>query len=435
MLTFRQVCKSWCNIITNGMKRKGRVRQVVFKNDDLLPSFLADMNGTANFPFDSFEFDVHFFNRRNANAFREFLNSFSHCVDSVSLKIGRQYAMDLEQVLKHAEVNFDSLRVLSVECSHIYTIQDVIATKSAVVGQTRHPRDLAHGLLKLFDTIIFSAINLEEMNLHLPFGCLNGGDGTEMNLKFANIIANGLPDTVTNLNLTMLICENNLCALARMKLQKLHLNFYGSHLTKNALEDFIHSQSKTLTDLRLIDFENELSCFSFKDCHKVLRLTIKGESFCSLGCFPKLQTLTLLTEKNLKRCEKERGTSDAFFKTVSELCLKYPLGQPTMVSMPAYQFPNLMTLRIQVTPALESLRAIESVFQQVKTLEELEVTFLENFNKQPVDHILTGIPMTQCYIIGEYKMFSRQDQNRLFEDVVNRRPCLESLPSTRSFRI
>ncbi|ODM87562.1 hypothetical protein Ocin01_19120 [Orchesella cincta] len=414
ILNCRQVCKTWYHIISNLMKRKRMVGKRIFGygDTDRMENFLNVMRNTTNLPINEFEFDVNFFISRNELIFNEFLSVCSPFITHLSLSFGKHYSMNLMS-MDFENVNFCNLKSLTFQCVYMNTMQHVNKE---------------------------SAKQLESFEFCIPSQHFDGEYAKQANARFGNLLASeALAGTVKNLKLIMEIQQNHLAGLSRLKLQKLRMNFYGSQLNAGAIEQFLQQQAGTLVELRISDLENKFAeHLSFPQLNKVKFLEIKGgnsSSFAFLKFFPKMETFVLRNGRNsnpLGDSNDSKEVEAIMYPTVKEVELTYPIESINLVQRIASYFPNLQVFKIQAGP--DSTKAIESIFETMTDLVELQIVFPQMFSNQPLDPLFTGIPVGWCHRIKENEAYNIQDQNDVYNAVV-RKPSLDNLKKLQRLSI
>ncbi|CAL8121938.1 unnamed protein product [Orchesella dallaii] len=442
ILQCRQVCKTWYHTITDLMKRKRISGKLMFGygDSDRMEKFLSIMRHTTNLPFDEFEFDVNFFIISNDSNFKEFLTVCSPFIRSLSLSFGKHYSMNLMS-MNFENVHFCNLKSLTFQCVYMNTMQHFrswsVSTSTMWVPQQSFQQ--AEGLFNLLTVILESAKQLESLECCIPSQHFDGEYGKHANVKFGNLLASEkLASTLKNLKLIMEIQHSHLSGLSRLKLQKLNMNFYGSQLNTEAIEQFLQHQANTLTELRIADLENKFAehlCFPQLD--KVKFLEIKGgdsSSFEFLKYFPNMETFVLRNSRNSRpsndvNVEEEAEVS---YVSVKEVELTYPIESINLIKKITTYFPHIQVFKIQAGP--ESTKAIETIFETMTELVELQIVFPKFFSNQPIDPLFTGIPLGWCHRIRENQAYSVQDQARISNKIV-RNPSLDNLKKLKRLSI
>lgn len=432
ILSCRQVCKIWSNIITNKMKRMRLSRKLHFgyEDTDRIQKFVNDMRSSTNLPFDCYEFDSQFFISRNEEGFHDFLKVCTPFITCLSLKFGKHFWPMSSEEFKNT--TFCSLKSLRIQCVHFETMVDRSCTSTLLscMSPPMHPRDQSKMVLALLSNILNSAKELEKFELYLPSKHFPGDYAKLANEEFGSLIAKTLPLSVTSLKLLMEVCGRDLMELMRLKLKTLHLQFYGSEVDRDLLRQFLSSQRKTLVDVMIVDLESRHSLdhlVSFK-FPKVKYLRIKGIEdvrFSFLENFSCLQKFVLITGTGFHKPPTKSGDErKCSYKTITEVELKFPIESPNLIHKLLIHMPNIKILRIQATQ--ESNGAIEAIFQLMTGLAEFQIMFPRLCAKQQVDPIFTGLPLARCFRIREDEIRSREFQNRLLNEV-RRKPGLDNL--------
>lgn len=433
LLACRLVCKSWCTMITNGIKRRNQPRQLTFGFGDTaqLRGFNLAMRGTRNLPLDRFEFTIHFFIRWHTDFFSDFLNISGPFLSSLTLTFGRQYSLDLLSINFH-EFSFTSLKTLRFECSEVITMPGDVNS----FLQLPHPGEQAKGILNLFRAILKSTMHLSCVELKVPCRYEIGDNSIDPIDGFGQTLCENIPESVVDLRLTCQLNDQHLQMLdSKLKLRTLRLNFYGSQFSADCLKKFLHQQASTLRELKLIDFEdvysnwNEIFPAQFS---KLKVLCVKDAEFYKLhppNPFIQLEKLALLTAKPVWTT-KTFFYQNFIFTTITEIDLRYTVENTKDIESIPYHFPHIRILRIHVM--LSSNKCVEKVFEKLKCLKELQLTFTTLATRWIADPFLTGLTEEACQEIGANRLFESHEQFQILSRVP-RRPCLENLPGKVSY--
>lgn len=448
MLVFRQVCKDWRDVITNGMKYKGITPHVQFSGDPKdfsFHKFHLDMILSENLPFDRFTFNVNFFVKSNFEDWNEFLKLWSPSITGLVIKVGKQYSMPFGD-LDFEQFDFVNLKSMSFECSHLITNlgevkleeESNITKRTSVTWQPTHPEENARRLVSLFSGILASANQLEKLELYLPARYFEGESGPSYNSKFGEVLIDNLPESVIKLKVTMQLSDEQLSRLAGkkyLKIKQLDLEYYGSQTSGKSLEEWIESQKESLKELRLVDFDGKHdNQLNLSACGKISVLTVKGNcfSFSTLNRYPKkLEKLVIITPP-LNDTLKHPTAAPA----ISELDLSYPLCNPKWISDIPMHLANLQCLKIQV--GVDSNVAIQSVFQNLgTTLVQLEISFLETLIKTSVDPLITGLPFPACMMAIEanYNVVVQREILQQLGDGGIKKPSIDNLSRLKKVKV
>ncbi|ODM98368.1 hypothetical protein Ocin01_08312 [Orchesella cincta] len=413
LLSCRSVCKIWNQMATSLYKSQQQVEvgnystsvprfRRLIKLRKSCPNNFSKKNSKTfapswPFPFVRFRLCQEVFQPIYASVITDFFQTFQDTLEV--LDIWLDLRSSLVEVPIHSKSKLSSFANLK---TLVYDDRRVILHGS---------EDNRGSLLK---TLVEHAPNIRNLSIRFQRdfrGSLECASETVLN-RIRNIFSRvEIQRSLKFLKLDMHINDPLLNSLkcCNLRVETLELALRGSSFTFPVFQNFMESLQMNLMKLKICYIERDSSCLLVFPAMTALReLEIEGtDAFAKHSVafgdltfqqnFPQLQSLRISIWASVHLRWAQFFQNKQPIWTIKELKLPGELCDKTMMADAARMFPNLKKLQISVYSL--TLDSLQTIFEGMPQLEELTVTKFPSLwdrNETNIDHILTGISISDC---------------------------------------
>ncbi|CAL8103317.1 unnamed protein product [Orchesella dallaii] len=413
LLSCRRVCKVWNQIATALYKSQQQVE--VGNYSTSVPRFrrLIKLKKTCPnyfnkkstkicsppwlFPFVKFRLCQEVFQPIYTSVITDFFQTFQDTLEALDIWLDlRSSLVEVPIHSKSKLSTFPNLKTL------VYDDRRVILQSS---------EDNRGSLLKI---LVEHAPNIRNLSIRFQRdfrGSLECASETVLN-RIRNIFTRvDLQKNLKFLKLDLHINDQLLNSLkcSSLRVETLELALRGSHFSFPAFQNFMESLQLNLNKLKICYIERDSNCLLVFPVMTALReLEIEGTdafakhsvSFGDLTYqenFPQLQALRICIWASVNLRWGQFFQSKQPIWTITELKLPGELCDSSMMACVAKMFPNLKKLQISLYSM--TLDSLQTIFEGMTQLEDLTVTKFPSLwdrNETNIDHILTGISISDC---------------------------------------